>query len=1483
MRSAAEAYGDDDADDRPTGLIARPGWAVAALLGLVLAVLVAWTQKPDPLPGRLSEHSWLEWLRYPVERNALLRLPAMPGTMLALHVQATDPEAKDQTLWVVGRGGSILISRNGGQSWEAQQSGTDSDLFSVHFDPQGQRGWVAGAGSTLLRTLDGGTTWKKIPPATLLGNTEAGQSRQVTLNSVQSLETNRQQVFVGSNRGHVFRSSDDGGTWQQVRLNPEKANRNGLRLDSKGQRGWSSGAGVLNWTVDGGKTWQQAEFVGELAAPVDAEVFELPGFAGDGERGWVVSRSGALFATSDGGRSWRLQKILTQAPASVTAAATAVTADTSPAETRPAVTEPRPLQPRSLHVDARGERLWLAAADGSIWLSTNGGSEWTQAAAEAKTSLRRIVMDEAGQRGWALGADGVILSTDDEGRTWAKRTQGASAVVLASHASEDRSQIWLAGHQGLLMTSTDRGGLWMPQDTGVTDNLHGLAFLPDKRRGWAVTQAGNVIATADGGRSWRAPVPVSKQRLRSVHVHEAPGSVLLWAAGDGGELWHSVDGGITWQQRPVARPAEKGETKTPGASFLLTSPIHRVRMSPDGRRGWAVAGRGWLAETVDAGATWRARRLKVGKDDHERPLRDIRFDKEGRWGLIVGDGGAIFVSKDSGLNWRMAASNTEVSLLTVDIPAKGDRSFVAGEGGLILSSKDNGDSWEPARQTVASARTTLAMDASGQTGWAFGYAPALLKTTNFGDSWESQRWPTRPERLPAPWFWFALVAVGAAVWQAFRPRPLASARGVEAMGTTDAPTEDFSRDRLQFAPLARGISRFLRNTRTEPPLTIAISGDWGSGKSSLMALMCADLRRYGSRPVWFNAWHHQSEEQILAALLTGIRNEGLPSMRSPDGWLFRLRLLWLRSRKHFVFSLLVLLALTVLISYLVRTRAEPGEWTNLVTWAGQLPATLDALAKNKPPPGMNATAVGALFSQMLAILVGVVGLQKGLKAFGADPSVLAARTAANFKMKDASAQTGFRARYAEQFDEVTQALPYRLVIVIDDLDRCRPEAVLSVMEAVNFLVSSGRCFVVFGMSTTRVEAALALAFEKIAKELVELDSALPANATAEQKERAERERRRAYVRDYLEKLINLEITVPQRTDLPPEQLLSQSTGQDTWALLRQALVFWPVVLAAAVVFVGVGVGRSDFGGLSAGAPAPKPAAMSAAPSTAGDGDEGGGGERSRQSSADAAAGTQATDAGRTARKADPAPTPRLSDARSLRGSNSTPSHWPLAAVFFAFVAVTGAVLVYRVRHSQRHVEDTQDFSDALRIWLPVVARRRSTPRLIKRFGNRLRYLAMLQQAELPEPPLRELLQQRWQQLTRAGRAALSQTRRAQRAAHPALAEHRLVALGALHHAFGPAWRLWLQPASTVDSIKPADAAGPDAGNDPAAHAGVRDAGSPNVVADEVAKAVAAYVKATQPDDWPPTADELALFDEALRGVRLSLAGDGLRTEPPRPS
>jgi len=64
---------------------------------------------------------------------------------------------KDRAL-VVGYGGKILETTNGGNSWDVRPSGTENALYGVHMVDEKQ-GWIVGQEGLILHTSDGAKTW----------------------------------------------------------------------------------------------------------------------------------------------------------------------------------------------------------------------------------------------------------------------------------------------------------------------------------------------------------------------------------------------------------------------------------------------------------------------------------------------------------------------------------------------------------------------------------------------------------------------------------------------------------------------------------------------------------------------------------------------------------------------------------------------------------------------------------------------------------------------------------------------------------------------------------------------------------------------------------------------------------------------------------------------------------------------------------------------------------------------------------------------------------------------------------------------------------------------------------------------------------------------------------------------------------------------------------------------------------------------------
>lgn len=94
-------------------------------------------------------------------------------------------------------------------------------------------------------------------------------------------------------------------------------------------------------------------------------------------------------------------------------------------------------------------------------------------------------------------------------------------------------------------------------------------------------------------------------------------------------------------------------------------------------------------------------------------------------------------------------------------------------------------------------------------------------------------------------------------------------------GYSDGPLKTLEADRLGLSPYADSLADFIR--RCETPITIAIQGDWGTGKTSLMFMVKEALekgkRGNTVRSVWFNTWQYSqfsAHESLPASLLASL-------------------------------------------------------------------------------------------------------------------------------------------------------------------------------------------------------------------------------------------------------------------------------------------------------------------------------------------------------------------------------------------------------------------------------------------------------------------------------------------------------------------------------------------------------------------------------------------------------------------------------------
>lgn len=260
----------------------------------------------------------------------------------------------------------------------------------------------------------------------------------------------------------------------------------------------------------------------------------------------------------------------------------------------------------------------------------------------------------------------------------------------------------------------------------------------------------------------------------------------------------------------------------------------------------------------------------------------------------------------------------------------------------------------------------------------------------------------------------------------------------------DRPVTDPEKDRFGFLPYADAFALLISDTGTSTPLTVAISGRWGSGKTSLAGLLENRLkveqywRLWWKRPpvtCWFNAWMHSDAQYLGAALAASVaRDVGgrrpwwwrllspLPSaMLSPEARA------WRRVWVGVVVASLVLLGVIGFLWLFPELRPSSGK-------LGQLFGHWQVL-----PLFAAAPAVIALFRQTFKVSDSVGTFIDAPRSAAAQGTLAEVRDQLDRIMRQAQRRWRGHSRR-------------RVVIFVDDLERCPADKALDMCEVVSQLL-----------------------------------------------------------------------------------------------------------------------------------------------------------------------------------------------------------------------------------------------------------------------------------------------------------------------------------------------------------------------------------------------------------------------------------------------
>ncbi|MFZ4765918.1 MAG: KAP family P-loop NTPase fold protein [Roseimicrobium sp.] len=265
----------------------------------------------------------------------------------------------------------------------------------------------------------------------------------------------------------------------------------------------------------------------------------------------------------------------------------------------------------------------------------------------------------------------------------------------------------------------------------------------------------------------------------------------------------------------------------------------------------------------------------------------------------------------------------------------------------------------------------------------------------------------------------------------------------------DAPVFDPTEDWLNRKPFLETITRVLAHG--QPPLVCGVEGDWGSGKTSILHQAyftlegeCPQNTGYREekgikqaapgyehvRTVWFEAWRYQHEPAPIIALLHEMRAQ------LSSGWKFRAQ------------------------------AAKIGE--TAIRGAFEM---IGDVAKGIAV-GMGVTGAAGIPTPRVGSTLQQIGEGIEARRFETPLQSVQIRNYLTTAIQQLLPEKGKPAK-----DKTPAPVP-RLIVMIDDLDRCEPESAFRLLEGIKIYLDLPDCIFLLGINRREIESAIRVVLSK---------------------------------------------------------------------------------------------------------------------------------------------------------------------------------------------------------------------------------------------------------------------------------------------------------------------------------------------------------------------------------------------------------------------
>ncbi len=267
---------------------------------------------------------------------------------------------------------------------------------------------------------------------------------------------------------------------------------------------------------------------------------------------------------------------------------------------------------------------------------------------------------------------------------------------------------------------------------------------------------------------------------------------------------------------------------------------------------------------------------------------------------------------------------------------------------------------------------------------------------------------------------------------------------------TDNAISDSADDNLNFGDFRPALKNIL--TTAETPLTVGIFGAWGSGKTSLMRMLRAEIAgagRHRVRTIWFTAWKYDRQDVLWRSFMLRVIHALYPRENEPKEKLPEERPVLSNPTSEKQIRLIKLLERLEESIYQASEWSEKGErdirWLELLGHTGKAGVEVAATVQS-----------AGLYPQIKKLLGGddtpIDDIQKAAAAVS--------RETMSYRRRQLFHMEQFEDTFKEAVSLIEEA---RLIVFVDDLDRCLPEKAIEVLEAIKLFLEVPGVVFVLGM------------------------------------------------------------------------------------------------------------------------------------------------------------------------------------------------------------------------------------------------------------------------------------------------------------------------------------------------------------------------------------------------------------------------------------